>query len=69
MLAIAGNAKDVCLMPGSRRCPGAGNGNPLQCPCLESLMDSGAWRATVRGSQRDVHHLATEQQQKTLLTI
>ena len=69
MLAIAGNAKDVGLMPGSRRSPGAGNGNPLQYPCLESVMDSGAWRATVHGSQRDVHHLVTEQQQKTLLTI
>ena len=32
-------------------------------------MDRGAWQATVRGSQRDVHNLATEQQQKALLTI
>ena len=26
-----------------------GNGNPLQCPCLENSMDRGAWQATVYG--------------------
>ena len=29
--------------------PGVRNGNPLQCACLENLMDRGAWRATVHG--------------------
>ena len=28
---------------------GEGNGNPLQYPCLENLMDTGAWRAPVHG--------------------
>ena len=28
---------------------GEGNGNPLQYPCLENLMDSGAWWAAVHG--------------------
>ena len=28
---------------------GEGNGSPLQCSCLESPMDRGAWRATVHG--------------------
>ena len=28
---------------------GEGNGNPIQCPCLENLRDRGAWRATVQG--------------------
>ena len=28
---------------------GEGNGNPLQCPCLENPMDGGAWWATVHG--------------------
>ena len=28
---------------------GEGNGNPLQCSCLESPMDRGAWWATVYG--------------------
>ena len=28
---------------------GEGDGNPLQCSCLESPMDRGAWWATVYG--------------------
>ena len=36
-------------MPGSGRSPGEGNGNPLQCSCLENPMDRGAWWATVHG--------------------
>ena len=28
---------------------GAGNGNPLQCSCLESPVDGGAWWAAVHG--------------------
>ena len=28
---------------------GGGNGNPLQYPCLENLMDRGAWWAAVDG--------------------
>ena len=36
-------------IPGSERCPGRGNGNPLQYSCLENPMDRGAWRATVVG--------------------
>ena len=35
----------------SGRFPGEGNGNPLQYSCLENPMDTGAWRATVLGSQ------------------
>ena len=27
----------------SLSCIGEGNGNPLQCSCLETLMDGGAW--------------------------
>ena len=33
----------------SLSCIGEGNGNPLQCSCLENPVDRGAWRATVRG--------------------
>ena len=36
-------------VPGSRRSPGGGNGNPLQYSCLDQLMDRGAWQATVPG--------------------
>ena len=28
------NVGDSGLIPGSGRCPGEGNGNPLQCSCL-----------------------------------
>ena len=34
---------------------GEGNGNPLQCSCLENPMDRGDWWATVHGSQRVQH--------------
>ena len=30
-------------------CIGEGNGNPLQCSCLENPRDRGAWRAAVYG--------------------
>ena len=41
------NAGDVVLIPGLRRSPGTGNGNPLQYSCLGNPMDSGAWWGTV----------------------
>ena len=40
---------DVGLIPGSRRSPEEGNGNPFQFSCLRNSMDRGAWRATVHG--------------------
>ena len=33
--------------PQSGRYPGGGNGDPLQCSCLENPTDRGAWWATV----------------------
>ena len=33
----------------SLSCIGEGNGNPLQCSCLENPRDGGAWRAAVCG--------------------
>ena len=33
------NAGDVGSIPGLGRFPGVGNGNPLQCSCLENSMD------------------------------
>ena len=41
------SAGDLSSVPGSGRSPGEGNGNPLQCSCLENSMDRGAWQATV----------------------
>ena len=38
-------AGDPGSIPGSGRPPGKGNGNPLQCSCLENPMERGAWWA------------------------
>ena len=43
------NAGDLGLIPGSGRCPGEGNGNPLLYSCLENSMDGGTWWALVHG--------------------
>ena len=40
--ASACNVGDLGSVPGSGRSPGEGNGNPLQCSCLENPMDGGA---------------------------
>ena len=45
------SAGGLGLIPGLGRSPGEGNGNPLQYSCLESLLDRGAWQATVHGLQ------------------
>ena len=42
-------AGEVGLIVGSRRSPGEGNGNSLQCSCLGNPMNRGAWRVTVHG--------------------
>ena len=39
----------------SLSCFGEGNGNPLQCSCLEKPRDGGAWWAAVYGSHRVGH--------------
>ena len=40
---------DPGSIPGSRRSPGAGNGNPLQYSWLKNSMGGGIWWATVHG--------------------
>ena len=47
--ASACNVGDQGLIPGLGRSPGEGNGNPLQNPCLENLMDRGTWWIAVHG--------------------
>ena len=47
--ANARDAGDTGSISGSGRCPGEGNGNPFQYPCLGNPMDTGAWWATVHG--------------------
>ena len=53
----AGNAGDTGSIPGSRRSPTGGNGNPLQFSCPENPMDRGVW-----GCKRVRHNLAVNQQ-------
>ena len=45
--ANAGDAEHLGSIPGLRRYPGGGHGNPLQYSCLENPMDRGAWQATI----------------------
>ena len=43
----AEDTRNISLIPRSGRSLGEGNGNPLQCSCLENPMDRGPWWATV----------------------
>ena len=47
------NAGHPNSIPGSRRSPGEGNGNPLQYSYLENSMDRGAWWTTVPGLAKE----------------
>ena len=47
------NAGDMGSIPGSRRSPGGGNGNPLQYYCLENPMDRKAWWATAHRVKKE----------------
>ena len=47
----------------SLSCTGEGNGNPLQCPCLENPRDGGAWWAAVYGVAQSRTRLKRQQQQ------
>ena len=42
---------------------GEGNGNPLQCSCLENPRDRGAWWAAVCGVAQSRTRLKRQQQQ------
>ena len=53
MPAIAGDIRDVCLIPGSGSSPGEGNSNSLQYSCLENPMDRGAWQSIVHGVTKE----------------
>ena len=51
-----GDVEDMGSILGSRRCPGVGNGNPLQYSCLENSMDGGACLSTVHGVNNMTAH-------------
>ena len=55
------HAGDAGSIPGSRRSPGEGNGNPLQDSCLGNPMERGAWHVcnSPWGCKRVRHYLVT----------
>jgi len=57
-----GDTRDMGLTPGPGRCPGEGNGNPLQYSCLQNPMDRGACGLQSMRSQAVGHKLVTKQQ-------
>ena len=61
--ANARDAGDASSIPGLGRSPGEGNGNPLQYSCLENPMDTGTWRASVRGVSKSQTQLSTYAQE------
>ena len=44
-----GRLQSMGSLRGGLSCLGEGNGNPLQCSCLENPRDRGAWWAAVYG--------------------
>ena len=54
------NAEDMSLIPGLRKSPGEGNGDPLQYSCLGNPMDRGSWLAKVHRLQRVGHDWVTK---------
>ena len=56
----------------SLSCIGEGNGNPLQCSCLENPRDGGAWWAAVYGvpqSRTRLKRLSSSSSSKTAMHI
>ena len=47
------DSRDTGSSPGLRRCPGGGNGNPLQHSCVGNPTYRGAWWATGRGVAKE----------------
>ena len=69
----AGDPGDASWILESARSPGEGNGNPLECSCLQNPIDRRAWWATVHGvtkSQTHTHtHTHTHTQKHFLLNV
>ena len=54
------SAGDLGSIPGSKRSPGRGNGNPLEYSKMENPINREAWQATIHGVTRGGHDLATK---------
>ena len=63
------NAGDIGSVPGSRRFPGEGNGNPLQYSWLENFKDKGNWRATLHGVAKSQTRLSMQHSLPVLYMI
>ena len=53
--ASTGDLRAADTVPGSRRSPAGGNGNPLLCSSRGNSMDRGAWGAAVHEVARVGH--------------
>ena len=56
----------------SLSCTGEGNGNPLQCSCLENPRDGGAWEAAIYGvtqSQTRLKQLSSSSSSRLLVYL
>ena len=53
--ANAGTLREEGSIPRSGRSPGEGNGNPLQCSCLENPMEEERGGLQSMGSERAGH--------------
>ena len=62
------NAGDLGSIPGLRRFPGGGNGNPVQYSCLENPRDGGAWWAAVYGLTQSWTQLKRLSSSSSMLT-
>ena len=55
---LPANVGDIGSIPGWKRSPGEGNGNPLWYSCLGNPMDRGAWWAMVHGVSKSLRQLS-----------
>ena len=70
--ANAGDLRDAGSVPGLRRSPGKGHGNPFQYSCLKNPMERGAWQATVHRveeSQTQLKGFSTHTHTHTFFSI
>ena len=54
VMDLPANAGDVGSVHQVGRCPGEGNGNPLQYSSMGNPMERGAWQATVHGVAKEL---------------
>ena len=63
MGSLESDTTERLLFHFSLSCIGEGNGNPVQCSCLENPKDGGAWWAAIYGVTQSRIRLKRQQQQ------